>query len=42
VWAVTCFVTRTGFRRQGIAHALAREAVEFASQQGARVVEGYR
>lgn len=41
VWAVTCFVTRTGFRRQGIADALASEAVEFARQRGARAVEGY-
>lgn len=41
VWAVTCFVTRTGFRRQGIAHALARAAVDFARQRGARAVEGY-
>jgi hypothetical protein len=24
VWAVTCFVTRTGFRRQGVCRALAR------------------
>ena len=41
VWAVTCFVTRKGFRRQGIAYALAREAVELAKQRGARAVEGY-
>jgi GNAT superfamily N-acetyltransferase len=41
VWTVTCFVTRTGFRRQGIAYALARAAVEFARQRGARAVEGY-
>ena len=41
VWAVTCFVTRTGFRRRGIASALAREAVEFARQRGARALEGY-
>jgi GNAT superfamily N-acetyltransferase len=41
VWAVTCFVTRAGFRRQGIAYALARAAVEFARKRGARAVEGY-
>jgi ribosomal protein S18 acetylase RimI-like enzyme len=41
VWAVTCFVIRSRFRRQGIAYALAREAVEFARQRGARAVEGY-
>ncbi len=41
VWAVTCFVTRTGFRRRGISHALARAAVGFARDRGARAVEGY-
>jgi GNAT superfamily N-acetyltransferase len=41
VWAVTCFVTRAGFRRHGIAYALTREAVEFARQRSARAVEGY-
>lgn len=41
VWAVTCFVTRTGFRRRGVGHALARGAVEFARRRGARAVEGY-
>ena len=41
VWAVTCFVTRTGFRRQGISRALARAAVDFAREHGARAVEGY-
>ena len=41
VWAVTCFVTRTGFRRRGIAHALALAAVDFARERGARALEGY-
>jgi GNAT superfamily N-acetyltransferase len=41
VWAVTCFVTRAGFRRRGISYALAREAVEFARRRGARALEGY-
>jgi GNAT superfamily N-acetyltransferase len=41
VWAVTCFVTRAGFRRRGVASALAAEAVEFARQRGARAIEGY-
>jgi GNAT superfamily N-acetyltransferase len=41
VWAVTCFVTRVGFRRRGISRALARAAVEFARERGARAVEGY-
>jgi GNAT superfamily N-acetyltransferase len=41
VWAVTCFVTRAGFRRRGISRALTRAAVEFARQRGARALEGY-
>ena len=41
VWAVTCFVTRTGFRRRGISRALARAAVGFARERGARALEGY-
>jgi len=41
VWAVTCFVTRTGFRRRGISRALARAAVGFARSRGARALEGY-
>jgi len=41
VWAVTCFVTRTGFRRRGVSRSLARAAVDFARQRGARAVEGY-
>jgi GNAT superfamily N-acetyltransferase len=41
VWAVTCFVTRAGFRRRGISYALARAAVDFARERGARAVEGY-
>jgi GNAT superfamily N-acetyltransferase len=41
VWAVTCFVTRAGFRRRRITHALARAAVDFARRRGARALEGY-
>jgi GNAT superfamily N-acetyltransferase len=41
VWAVTCFVTRPGFRRRGVSRALARAAVDFARQRGARALEGY-
>jgi GNAT superfamily N-acetyltransferase len=41
VWAVTCFVTRTGFRRRGVSRALAGAAVAFARERGARAVEGY-
>ncbi|MCW3842006.1 GNAT family N-acetyltransferase [Micromonospora yasonensis] len=41
VWAVTCFVTRVGYRRQGVSRALARAAVDFARARGARALEGY-
>jgi GNAT superfamily N-acetyltransferase len=41
IWAVTCFVTRAGFRHRGISRALARAAVDFARQRGARALEGY-
>ena len=41
VWAVTCILVRAGFRGQGIAHALARAAVEHARARGARVLEAY-
>jgi GNAT superfamily N-acetyltransferase len=41
VWAVTCFVTRTGFRRRGVSRALAAATVNFARSRGARAVEGY-
>ena len=41
VWAVTCFVTRAGFRRRGVSRALARAAVDFARERGAHALEGY-
>jgi GNAT superfamily N-acetyltransferase len=41
VWAVTCFVTRAGFRRRGVSRGLARAAVDFARERGARALEGY-
>ncbi|MBO0611160.1 GNAT family N-acetyltransferase [Myceligenerans salitolerans] len=41
VWAVTCFVTRKGYRQRGIGTALARAAAGFARDRGAAAVEGY-
>lgn len=41
VWAVTCVLTRAGFRRSGVSRALVREAVGFARERGARALEGY-
>jgi GNAT superfamily N-acetyltransferase len=41
VWAVTCLLTRAGYRKRGISRALARAAVDFARERGARAIEGY-
>jgi GNAT superfamily N-acetyltransferase len=41
VWAVTCLFTRVGYRKRGISGALARAAVDFARERGARAIEGY-
>ena len=41
VWAVTCFLIRKGFRKGGVSRALARAAVDFARDRGARAIEGY-
>ena len=41
VWAVTCLFARAGFRKRGVSRALARAAVDFAREGGARAVEGY-
>lgn len=41
VWAVTCVFARAGFRRGGISYALARAAVDFARERGARALEAY-
>lgn len=42
VWSVTCFVVRSRFRRQGLAHAMLREVVEYArSRDDVPALEGY-
>lgn len=41
VWSVTCFWTRAGYRREGIATALAGAAVEHARCSGAAAIEAY-
>ena len=41
VWAVTCILVRSGFRKRGLSVPLARAAVEFARSRGARALEGY-
>jgi GNAT superfamily N-acetyltransferase len=41
IWAVTCFVTRAGFRHQGVSRALVAGTVDLAQDHGARAVEAY-
>jgi len=41
VWAVTCFVVRPGFRKQGVSRALVEAAVAFARDNGAEALEAY-
>ena len=41
IWALTCFVTRLGFRHRGVSAALVEAAVGFARTRGARALEGY-
>jgi GNAT superfamily N-acetyltransferase len=41
VWAVTCLVTRAGFRRQGISRALVGGTIDLARDGGAQTVEAY-
>lgn len=41
VWAVTCFVTRAGFRHRGVSRALVGGTVDLARERGARVLEAY-
>jgi GNAT superfamily N-acetyltransferase len=41
VWSVTCFVTRAGYRRQGVSSAMLRAAVAHARARGAAAIEGY-
>jgi GNAT superfamily N-acetyltransferase len=41
VWAVTCVFVRAGYRKRGIAYALAAAAVAHAREHGARALEAY-
>jgi GNAT superfamily N-acetyltransferase len=41
VWAVTCLLTRAGYRKRGVSRALACAAVEFARRRGACALEAY-
>lgn len=41
IWAVTCVFVRAGYRKRGLAYELARAAVDFARERGARALEAY-
>jgi GNAT superfamily N-acetyltransferase len=41
VWALTCFVTRAGFRHLGVMSAMVRAAIAFARDRGAQALEAY-
>lgn len=41
VWAGTCFVTRAGFRRQGVSRALVGGTIDLTREGGARTLEAY-
>jgi GNAT superfamily N-acetyltransferase len=41
VWSVTCVLVRAGYRKRGIAYALAQGAVDRARARGARALEAY-
>ena len=41
VWVINCFVVAKAARRTGVAKALLKAAVEYATAHGARVLEGY-
>lgn len=41
VWSVVCFFIKRDFRKQGLSRTLLEEAVKFASDHGAKYIEGY-
>jgi GNAT superfamily N-acetyltransferase len=41
VWSVVCFFIAKPFRHQGLSNKMLEAAVDFARQNGARIVEGY-
>lgn len=41
VWSIVCFFVAKPFRRKGASIRLLRAAVDYAREQGARIVEGY-
>ncbi|MCJ7536498.1 MAG: GNAT family N-acetyltransferase [Anaerolineales bacterium] len=41
VWSIVCFYIAKGYRRQSLSALLLSEAVDYATQNGARIIEGY-
>jgi GNAT superfamily N-acetyltransferase len=41
VWCISCFYVRKGYRKQGVASALIREALKAARNAGAPALEAY-
>ena len=41
LWTIVCFVTGRKFRQQGLMATMLRGAVDYARQQGAKVIEAY-
>ena len=41
VWAIVCFLVRSGYRRRGVARSLLRGAIECARSYGAPALEAY-
>ncbi len=41
VWSVVCFFVARPFRRKGVTYQLLTAAVEYAREQGAKIIEGY-
>ena len=41
VWSIVCFFISKSFRRKGISVELLKAAVDYAVEQGAKIIEGY-
>ena len=41
VWSVVCFFVARRFRSKGLMASLLRAAVEYATEHGAKIIEGY-
>jgi GNAT superfamily N-acetyltransferase len=40
-WSINCFVVRAGHRKRGVGAGLLAGAIQFATDQGAAVIEAY-